>query len=387
MIQHSGRGRAGRPLGLRALGLLLVVALAAVGCQVQFDDVVQEQTGLPSPSSAESQGSSEPADSGGAASGGTEPADAEGAAAQVGALPPLGPLPAASHWHAAYVIRICDEVLDPLVSDNDPLGIHTHGDGLMHIHPFFEESGYEQATIGLFADAVGLGLNDGELTLPSGGTWRDGDLCDGVPSQVFVDRWQGPLSDSPVERIFTDLADIRFIGDAELYQIAFAPPDSVPVVPPSIGLLPEVSNLGPSPAPWIEVPAGLTRDEVSLWPVANITSTPCEVGQIGERALSGNTRCFERESEAISARDGVVSARAVLFNRSPAVEIIMAPPLRSVISNHFAASVDPFVFAIELDGAVATVAQLFRDPVADRLVVTTGFSDEAARAMAALLDP
>lgn len=397
----SDRGGAGRPgPGVRLCWLVLAVAMTALGCQVQYDEVVQERASLPGSEAAASSlgaGSDSPdteADASTSDLGDAEGGDVTGGAGDPGdpgdpggPLPALGPLPAASHWHAAYVIRICDEVLEPLVSDNDPLGIHTHGDGLMHVHPFFEESGYEQATIGLFADAVGLGLSDGELTLPTGGTWRDGDLCEGVPGQVFVDRWQGPLADSPVERIFTDLHDIRFTGDAELYQIAFAPPDSVPVVPPATALLPEVSNLGPAPEPWIEVPDGVTRDQAFFWPVAEITRAPCEEGQLGERSSDGTDRCFDRAGAPISATDSVVSARAVLFNRRPAVELIMADPLRSLISGHFASSSDPFVFAIELDGAVSTVAQLFRDPVGDRLVVTSGFDEPAARAMAGLLDP
>src|SRR5262245_2607966 len=43
---------------------------------------------------------------------------------------------AADHWHAAYGFYVCDKFLAP-VTDLDPtkdeLGIHTHGDGLIHI--------------------------------------------------------------------------------------------------------------------------------------------------------------------------------------------------------------------------------------------------------------
>lgn len=358
-------------MGRRLMGLALAVVMVATGCQVQLEDVVQESATAPVRDA-----SSEPA---------TPNSSESESPVATGVLPALGPLPAASHWHAAYVIRICDDVLAPVVSENDPLGIHTHGDGLMHVHPFFEESGYEQATIGLFADAVGLGLSTGELTLPTGGTWRDGDLCNGVPGRVFVDRWEGPLADSPVERIFTDFEAIRFTGDAELYQIAFAPEDSVPVVPPSAALLPEVSNLAEPPEPWIEVPPGATRDQVSLWPVGQITGSPCGPGQIREQREARDDRCFDRGGEPLAALDGVASARAVLLNRRPALELTMAAPLQGLIADHFAVSGDPFVFAIEIDGAVATVAQLARNPVSDRLVIASGFDEEAARAMAVLL--
>src|SRR5437660_9818680 len=37
------------------------------------------------------------------------------------------------HWHVAYGIFICDH-FDPAMPDNgqDPVGIHTHGDGIIH---------------------------------------------------------------------------------------------------------------------------------------------------------------------------------------------------------------------------------------------------------------
>src|SRR6187397_724629 len=40
------------------------------------------------------------------------------------------------HWHAAYGVDICGELQPPLSSGTaDPNGIHTHDDGVMHIHP------------------------------------------------------------------------------------------------------------------------------------------------------------------------------------------------------------------------------------------------------------
>src|SRR3954464_11404283 len=41
------------------------------------------------------------------------------------------------HWHAAYGFYVCDHFLPALPeSPKDPEGIHTHGDGVFHIHPF-----------------------------------------------------------------------------------------------------------------------------------------------------------------------------------------------------------------------------------------------------------
>jgi len=303
-----------------------------------------------------------------------------------GTLPAIGPIPASSHWHAAYVVRICDEVLAPFDSAEDPLGIHSHADGVMHIHPFFDESGYEAATISLFGDAMGFELSQGELTLPGGGTWRDGDLCDGVPGRVFVDRWASSSPDSAIERIFEDPGNIRYLADGELYQIAFAPADSLPVVPPSQPILSELSNLGPAPEPWIDVDETTTGAQASFRVVESISSEPCEAEQLPERVLSGPVRCFVTATDTVGAIDGVESARAVMFNRRPSVEVRMSRPLQTFIEANFANGRESVVLAVEVDGSVITAPQLSRPPTGDRLVVSGGFSVETATALAAILN-
>jgi len=345
---------------VRSLYLLLVLALIVSSCRIDVGD-------LDVSSSA--------------------PASLDGAST-AGVLPVLGPIPASSHWHAAYVVRICDDVLPPFDSDNDPLGIHSHGDGLMHVHPFFEESGYEQARLGLFADAMGFELSDGELTLPDGGTWRDGDLCDGVPGRVFVDRWQSPDPESPVDRIFSGLDELRYQADGELYQIAFAPVDSFPVVPPATPLLSQVSNFVVPPDPWIDT-GGLGPDlglvDASIWRVASVGEEPCGAS-VPESVLSGVTRCFEADGAKIAGANAVISARAVALNRQPAVEFVMAAGLRALIDDHFADPADPLVLAIEIDGVVLTAPQMARPPVSDRLVVSGGLSIEAAERIAEIFN-
>ncbi|MDB4109937.1 hypothetical protein N9574_01645 [bacterium] len=301
-------------------------------------------------------------------------------------LPAIGPIPGRSHWHAAYVVRVCDDVLPPFDSAEDPLGIHSHSDGIMHVHPFFEASGFESATLGLFADAMGFTLSDGELTLPGGGTWRDGDLCDGVPGRVFVDRWQSSDPESRVERIFDDLESLRFEADGELYQIAFAPVDSFPVVPPATARLPELSNLGPPPEPWVDMPLTTGEQTVSIWQVSGVDAEPCSGSAVPERVLFGAVRCFEPIGERFAHIDVMQSARAVSLNRQPAVELQMTAELRSLIGGHFAVTENPLVLAIEVDGFVVTAPRLSRLPVSERLVVSGGLTVEAAERLAALLN-
>ena len=61
------------------------------------------------------------------------------------------------HWHSAIGIYVCDRWVSNL-SDRGPdaLGIHTHDDGLIHIHPFLAGATGKAATLGKFFDQVGM---------------------------------------------------------------------------------------------------------------------------------------------------------------------------------------------------------------------------------------
>ena len=300
-------------------------------------------------------------------------------AASASTLPAIGPVPNQSHWHAAYIVRVCDDVLDPFDTDNDPLGIHSHNDGLMHVHPFFESSGYEAARLQLFADAMGFQVADGELTVPGAGTWRDGDLCNGVPGRVFVDKWSDPDPRGAVQRTFRGIEEIRYEADGELYQIAFAPADAPPVVPPAIDQLFEVSNLAPAAEPWVEVDH-VDTGEVAVWIVDRVATQPCASGFIAEQ---GTTQCYARGSEPLAPGDVAISARAVELNRSPGIDLAMTPAFRQTLEQaFFAEPTNPVALAVEVDGVVVTVALLSRPPVSDRLVLADGFSVESALALA-----
>jgi plastocyanin len=99
------------------------------------------------------------------------------------------------HWHASYTYYMCGEK-----QPNAPTwesGVHTHGDGIMHIHPFqpFEEG--SGARMVKWFDYGGGVLSQDEIRLPGQSeskTMHNGDTCpDGTPEagqtgtvQVFV---------------------------------------------------------------------------------------------------------------------------------------------------------------------------------------------------------
>jgi hypothetical protein len=104
---------------------------------------------------------------------------------------------AGDHWHDAFAVNICGEWLSApaefeQVADNPNVtpGIHTHGDGFIHIHPHTKSEGGENATLGRFLDYGGWGASEDSIDLgedqtkwvglsadPSKRTWSDGDKC------------------------------------------------------------------------------------------------------------------------------------------------------------------------------------------------------------------
>lgn len=352
---------------LRSLAMPLLIALIAVACSIEapsFSDV---------------------------AAPGVSPAIASSDEVALDQLPVLGPS-LSSHWHAAYIVRICDDVLEPLDSAEDPLGIHSHQDGLIHIHPFFDEAAYEEANLGLFADAMGMAIAEGELTVPGSGTWRDGDLCGDRPGRVFVDKWAGPGAEGGTVRYFEDLDKIRFEADRELYQIGFAPEDSPPVVPPSIGQLDQVSAPINVTEPWVDVDRSASVSDVRVWPVAEVSGPPCAADAVEERVRTGTPGCFVPGDVEFTAAEAFTSARAVNFNRQAAVEVRPAPALQRLLRDSFLQGLqeqnteEGLILAIQIGDRVVTASRLVRyAPEQSRLVLTGGFTASTASALADLL--
>lgn len=136
------------------------------------------------------------------------------------------------HWHDAYGVYLCDHWADPL-SDRGPdrLGIHTHEDGLVHIHPGPAGAG-DNATLGKFFDQVGLSVSSDEIRLPNDDVYREDETtCGGEPAEVRVLYWQDAQTagqaaqqgnrPNPTERIDSDIGDVRFDRNGGAYTFAF----------------------------------------------------------------------------------------------------------------------------------------------------------------------
>ena len=86
----------------------------------------------------------------------------------------------AQHWHAAYGLSFCGEFVrtsdeGTALTDvgEDALGIHTHGDSIIHIHPFIDSAAGRNARMQIFFDQVTLDAADSTVTFPDGETWDE----------------------------------------------------------------------------------------------------------------------------------------------------------------------------------------------------------------------
>ena len=156
------------------------------------------------------------------------------------------------HWHAAFGTDICGE-FQPNPADDGPdtTGIHTHQDGLIHIHPFLTASSGDNATFGVFAKQIGLTVEDDQITLPDGTTYKNGDDCedeDGKkkPGRVTLFVWPPQATESTEPKVVTkDIAGTRFRKDGEAFVLAFVPEGTEPKLPPSMPELAAPSDLEP----------------------------------------------------------------------------------------------------------------------------------------------
>jgi hypothetical protein len=154
------------------------------------------------------------------------------------------------HWHYAFGFYQCDSYPDNLQKPSDAtpdvLGIHSHGDGLIHIHPFSTSTAGNRATLGPWLDQEGITMTEDELTFPQsmgGDTFKNGDTCtiDGKKqeAQLKVFVWPPQASEKVKPTIYTDdFRNIRFTQDQGILTIAFVPKGTKKVpLPPAIEAL------------------------------------------------------------------------------------------------------------------------------------------------------
>jgi len=80
-----------------------------------------------------------------------------------------------NHWHARYVVIICG-VPRPQFPYTQG-GVHTHGDGVVHIHPESRSEMGRNANLRRFFESAGAVFAQDRIELPDGTRYRNGDRC------------------------------------------------------------------------------------------------------------------------------------------------------------------------------------------------------------------
>jgi hypothetical protein len=99
-----------------------------------------------------------------------------------------------NHWHAQFAILVCGTALPPFPASAG--NVHTHGDGLIHVHPATAAEAGNNANLGRFLASVGARLTPTSLQLPDGTVHRNGDTCPGGKAGTLRLLINGTASDA-----------------------------------------------------------------------------------------------------------------------------------------------------------------------------------------------
>ena len=170
------------------------------------------------------------------------------------------------HWHSSYDIWDCEaeEFLPALTSDFDPRGIHSHQDGLLHIHPFSSAVTGDGATFEVFFEAMLVDLDDGQLTMPNERVLKEGTMCGGEEAVLQIVRYDAnDMAAGPIETVIGDIGDVILEKNREAFVVALAPVGAE-IPPPNPGSLANLDAASPqriSEAPNTIVPTDLGEIE------------------------------------------------------------------------------------------------------------------------------
>jgi hypothetical protein len=151
------------------------------------------------------------------------------------------------HWHVAYGIYVCDHFL-PVLSDvgEDKEGIHTHGDGIIHTHPFSQAASGNNARLKVFGDQVGIKFGKDSFTTPDGTEYKSGYKCGDKDAKVLLYRWPQALDPNATADVFDkDFAQVRLKDDRSAMTLAVVPEGTDVPRPDSINTLNNLSDVGP----------------------------------------------------------------------------------------------------------------------------------------------
>jgi len=154
------------------------------------------------------------------------------------------------HWHAAYGVYICGKFASPVNDQTDPFGIHTHGDGVIHTHPFRIKGRPftgKNANLGAFLKAVGGKITPTSFNFPGSGSRHNGQKCGGKAGEVQVVSWKEGDAVEAGQR-GGDPANLKLF-DRQLITVAFVPKGETIPQPPSAPRLDKLNDVPSTTVP------------------------------------------------------------------------------------------------------------------------------------------
>ena len=254
------------------------------------------------------------------------------------------------HWHVAYGFSLCGEwfqlsgsleemdaqgnlVIDAYVRT----GIHSHDDGVIHVHPFTSQAEGDNATLGLFLSNYGVELADDGFTAPPD---QLADVrCGTADAQLVAVVW--PDATNPTDKVVvtdglagTPLRD----GAAIAIAVATDPADVQP--PPWAADLPALGALDG---------AQVSPDDLltTVAPEPPVTTAPPSMLPTGP--IVDFAQCGQPVAGPASSL-GVVTERIHVEPSGSTIELM----LRNTTTDPITVGVAPFLATLDGDGTVAS---------------------------------
>ncbi len=148
----------------------------------------------------------------------------------------VAPISQIDHWHSALLVHNCGTDLPPTGNFDTVDGLHTHGDGLLHIHPYNTTVSGRNANLGEYFEAFGAELTDDSFTTgfadPVPSTLSEADGCNGEEAELKLSVWRNAFDDTAEAEIITeDLGDFRFETAGMALTLALVPVGEDPPKP------------------------------------------------------------------------------------------------------------------------------------------------------------
>ena len=167
--------------------------------------------------------------------------------------------PSGDHWHAALGVNVCGEWLPApatfeTAADNPNVrvGIHTHGDGFIHIHPFTSSEGGSNATLGKFFVYGGWSVSQNSFNVWTGPSfdqtkteWKNGDKCPNSAGEAGKGKAGEVVFEVNCKTATGNPSDHR-LADQEVVAIGFMPKGEEMGAPPNAASAPQADSAQPT---------------------------------------------------------------------------------------------------------------------------------------------